>query len=96
MTAEAFETDVSQVLEKVRTGEMSQEQRRALAANTVEVTIDAQGRVNIDEKLRAYAGISLGAKVVVAGSFDRVEIWEPERHERTISAGTEKIAGAGA
>jgi hypothetical protein len=25
-----------------------------------------------------------------------VEIWEPERHERTISAGTEKIAGAGA
>jgi DNA-binding transcriptional regulator/RsmH inhibitor MraZ len=75
---------------------MSQEQRRALAANTVEVTIDAQGRVNIDEKLRAYAGISLGAKVVVAGSFDRVEIWEPERHERTISAGTEKIAGAGA
>jgi MraZ protein len=96
MTAEAFERDVAEVLDKVRSGEMSQEQRRALAANTVEVTIDAQGRVNIDEKLRAYAGITLGAKVVVAGSFDRVEIWEPERHERTISAGTEKIAGAGA
>jgi DNA-binding transcriptional regulator/RsmH inhibitor MraZ len=34
--------------------------------------------------------------VVVAGSFDRIEIWEPVRHERNISVGTEQIAGAGA
>jgi MraZ protein len=92
MTAEAFERDASDMLEKVRTGEMDRSQQRALAANT----IDAQGRVNLDEKLREYAGVALGSKVVVAGSFDRVEIWEPERHERNISAGTEKIAGADA
>ena len=40
--------------------------------------------------------ISLGAKVTVAGTFDRVEIWEPDRHERNIGAGTEMIAGADA
>jgi DNA-binding transcriptional regulator/RsmH inhibitor MraZ len=84
------------MLEKVRSGEMDRNQQRALAANTIEVTIDGQGRVNLDEKLREYAGVVLGAKVIVAGSFDRVEIWEPVRHERNISVGTEQIAGADA
>ncbi len=96
LTAEAFERVAEEMLEKVRTGEMDRNQQRALAANTLEVTIDAQGRVNLDEKLREYAGISLGSRVVVAGSFDRVEIWDPERHDRNISAGTEQIAGADA
>lgn len=96
MTAEAFEREAQDILDKVRSGEMDRNQQRAFAANTVEVTIDAQGRINIDEKLRDYAGVVLNSKVVVAGSFDRVEIWEPMRHERNIMAGTEKIAGAGA
>ncbi len=96
LTAEAFERVAEEMLEKVRTGEMDRNQQRALAANTLEVTIDAQGRVNLDEKLREYAGISLGSRVVVAGSFDRVEIWDPERHDRNISAGTEQIAGVDA
>lgn len=96
LTAEAFEQVANEMLEKVRSGEMDRNQQRALAANTIEVTIDGQGRINLEEKLREYAGVVLGAKVVVAGSFDRVEIWEPERHERNISVGTEKIAGADA
>ena len=96
LTAEAFERVAEEMLEKVRTGEMDRNQQRALAANTLEVTIDAQGRVNLDEKLREYAGISLSSRVVVAGSFDRVEIWDPARHDRNISAGTEQIAGADA
>ncbi len=96
MTAEAFEREAQDILDKVRAGEMDRNQQRAFAANTIEVTIDAQGRINLEEKLREYAGIVLNSKVVVAGSFDRVEIWEPVRHERNILAGTEKIAGAGA
>ena len=96
LTAEAFEQVANEMMEKVRSGEMDRNQQRALAANTIEVTIDGQGRINLEEKLREYAGVVLGAKVVVAGSFDRVEIWEPERHERNISVGTEKIAGADA
>ncbi len=96
MTAEAFEREAADILEKVRRGELGRSESRALAVRTVEATIDAQGRITIDEKLREYAGISLGAKVTVAGSFDRVEIWEPDRHERNIGAGTEMIAGADA
>jgi len=96
LTAEAFEAMAQEMLDKVRRGEIDRNEQRALAANTIEVSIDAQGRVNIDEKLRDYAGISLNSKVVVAGSFDRVEIWEPSRHERTMAAGTDIIAGADA
>ena len=96
LTAEAFEQVALDMLEKVRTGEMTRNEQRAIAANTLEVTIDAQGRVHLDEKLRDYAGVTLGSRVIVSGSFDRVEIWDPARHERNISAGTEQIAGAGA
>lgn len=93
LTAEAFEQVAQEMLDKVRSGEIDRNQQRALAANTIEVTVDAQGRVNLDEKLREYAGLELNTKVIVAGSFDRVEIWDPTRHERVTAAGTQQIAG---
>ena len=96
LTAEAFELVARDALQKVRAGEMDRNQQRALAANTIEVAVDAQGRINLDEKLRDYAGLSLGSRVIVAGSFDRVEIWDPERHVQITDAGTARIAGGGA
>ena len=95
LTAEAFEAAARESMEKVRNGEMSLNQQRAQASNTFEVAIDAQGRINIEEKLREYAGLTLNSRVVVSGSFDRVEIWEPERHERVVLLGIEQIAGSG-
>lgn len=95
LTTEAFEQVAQLMLQKVNAGEMDRNEQRALAHNTFEVTIDAQGRINLEEKLREYAGVTPGSRVVVAGSFDRVEIWEPSRHDRNIAAGTEQIAGAG-
>lgn len=96
LTAEAMDDMAKDMLEKVRRGEIDRNEARALATNSSEVTIDAQGRINIEQALREYAGITLGEKVIVSGSFDRVEIWQPERHERNIAAGTAQIAGAGA
>ena len=95
LTSEAFEAAARESMEKVRNGEMSLNQQRAQASNTFEVAIDAQGRINIEEKLREYAGLTLNSRVVVSGSFDRVEIWEPERHERVVLLGIEQIAGSG-
>ena len=95
LTAEAFEAAARESMDKVRNGEMSLNQQRAQASNTFEVAIDAQGRINIEEKLREYAGLTLNSRVVVSGSFDRVEIWEPERHERVVLMGIEQIAGSG-
>lgn len=95
-TVEDFENDAREIVEKAKRGEISREQQRAFAGNAMEANVDAQGRINIDEKLREYAGLELNAKVTVAGSFDRVEIWLPERFDRIAAAGTEQIAGAGA
>ena len=93
LTTEAFLSVASDAIEKVRRGEMDRKQQRALASNMVEVTVDAQGRINIDEKLRAYAGLELNSRVIVSGSFDRVEIWDPERHQRISDSGTQELAG---
>lgn len=93
LTVEAFESVVEDTLAKVRRGELDRSFQRTLAANTMEVTIDAQGRITLDERMREYAGLSLNSRVVVAGSFDRVEIWEPTRHERMTAQGTGQIAG---
>ena len=96
LSADAFEAEAAEVLAKVRRGEMDRNQMRALASNMVEVSIDAQGRINIEEQLREYAGLSLNSKVVVSGAFDRVEIWEPLRFGRINTKGTVQIAGADA
>jgi DNA-binding transcriptional regulator/RsmH inhibitor MraZ len=37
--------------------------------------------------------LTAGGRVIVSGAFDSVEIWEPERFERMLTAGTDAIAG---
>ncbi len=93
LTAEAFEEVARDAVAKVRSGEMERNQQRALASNTFEVTVDAQGRINIDEKLRQYAGLALNSRIVVAGSFDRVELWESNRFQRISDEGLDQIGG---
>ena len=95
LTAEAFEAVAKDAVDKVRSGEMDRNQQRALASNTFEVVVDAQGRINIDEILREYAGLTLNSRVVVSGSFDRAEIWDPTRHQRISDEGLQQIAGTG-
>jgi MraZ protein len=82
------------MLEKVRRGEVGRAEQRTLAGNTLEVPVDGQGRINIDRVLRDFAGLELGSKVIVAGSFDRVEIWDPARYDRQTDEGGARIKGA--
>ena len=83
-----------ETLQAVKRGEKTMSELRALAVSMTEVSVDGQGRITIDDNLRSYAGLLPGAKVVVSGAFDSVEIWEPGRFERMLSAGTEAVAGA--
>ncbi len=94
LTAAGFEEVASEMIERVKRGEMSRAEQRALAANTVEATIDAQGRISIDRELREFAGLETDTKVVVAGSFDRVEIWNPVVYEGQMNEGGARIRGA--
>jgi DNA-binding transcriptional regulator/RsmH inhibitor MraZ len=93
LTVDAFLSVANDAMEKVRRGEMDRKEQRALSSNMVEVSVDAQGRINVDEKLRAYAGLELNSRVIVSGSFDRVEIWDPQRHQRISDSGVQELAG---
>jgi len=53
---------------------------RLMLAGAMDVEIDGQGRVVLPEYLRQYAKIS--KEVVVAGLYDRLEIWDRPTWER--------------
>ena len=91
--AATFEAEAAVLTAKVQAGEMSRNEVRALAASASLVALDKQGRVKIEDHLRSYADLPLTGTVVVAGSFDRLEIWSTDRYARVDEAGTESRAG---
>lgn len=53
---------------------------RLMLAGAMDVELDGQGRILIPDYLRKYAGIE--KRVIVAGLYSRIEIWDAERWER--------------
>ena len=53
---------------------------RLMLSGAMDLELDSQGRVLIPDYLRKYAG--LAKQVVVAGVYNRMEIWDSERWER--------------
>ena len=62
-----------------------------MLAGAMDLSVDKQGRVSIPEYLRQFAGLS--KEVVVAGLYNRLEIWDSEAWrtytERTESESTD-------
>lgn len=63
---------------------------RLMLAGAMDVELDRQGRVILPDYLRDFAGIR--KKVVVAGLYDRLEIWDEARWEK-YKKETEKDSG---
>jgi MraZ protein len=93
-SSEAFEQMGATMMERVRTGEVTLTRARALAHSATRVTLDKQGRVTLDEKLRNFADLQPGSKVVVAGAFDWAEVWNEELYRRIAAEGEGELAGA--
>ncbi|MEA3185218.1 MAG: transcriptional regulator MraZ [Ilumatobacteraceae bacterium] len=91
--SEAFEQFGRELIAKVERGEVALNHQRALAASAILASVDRQGRVNVEEKLRTYAGLTLDTQIIVAGNLTKLELWAPDRYERVEAAGTEHIAG---
>ncbi len=91
--SEVFEAELLTMGSRVDAGEVPLNQLRAIASSAQLVQLDKQGRVTLEEQLRAYAEISVGTPVVVAGRVDRLEIWSPARHSRIDDVGTGGLAG---
>ncbi len=64
--------------EKLATLSMGKSEDRAFSrvmlSSAFEVEIDTIGRILVPDTLKSYAGLS--EKVVLAGVFDRVEVWD--------------------
>lgn len=52
---------------------------RLMLAGAMDVEIDGQGRIVLPEYLRTYA--KLGKKAVIAGLYNRIEIWDIQQWE---------------
>ena len=63
---------------------------RLMLAGAMEVAVDRLGRVLIPDYLKEYAGLK--KQVVVAGLFNRIEIWDETRWD-AYKAKSEKDAG---
>lgn len=63
---------------------------RIMLTGAMEVNIDGLGRILVPDYLKSYAGLS--KKVVVAGVYNRIEIWD-EIKWREYSSKTEKEVG---
>lgn len=76
-TRAKFMNVMEQLIEKVKSGEASDDTARLFQADAVPVSLDGQGRFHVNDELRRYAGI--GRDVLVVGQTNRVELWEPVR-----------------
>ncbi len=52
---------------------------RLMLAGAMDVSLDSQGRIVVPDYLRGYATIS--KKVVLAGLYNRLELWDHKRWE---------------
>ncbi len=81
----------SEMAKKLAELPISQSKARAFArhmlAGAVEVEFDNQGRITLPEYLRSFAGLK--KKTVVAGLYDRLEIWDEESWKK-YKQGAEK------
>ena len=91
-SSDEFENRAREMIEAVKRGDETNERRRALAHSATQATIDKQGRVTVEEKLRDFARIPLSSKVVVAGNLDRVELWSEAVYTEIADRGNAVVA----
>jgi MraZ protein len=60
---------------------------RLMLAGAMDLDFDSQGRISLPEYLRKFAGLS--KKAIVAGLYDRLEIWDEDTWDK-YKIGTEK------
>lgn len=86
-----------QIAEKLAKLPISQSKARAFSrlmlAGATDVDFDNQGRINLPEYLRKFSG--LNKKAVIAGLYDRLEIWDEgawEKYKQNTESQSNDIA----
>jgi MraZ protein len=74
-----------------RQGQGGRDLARALSSQSQLVDIDAQWRLTVPPRQRAYALLEPNSPVVVVGAISRIELWQPERWEARFGEANEKL-----
>ena len=90
--AAAFETRAAELRDAVKRGLATMTRQRTLAHSATPVTVDRQGRITLDERLRDFAQIPLSSKVIVTGNIDRVELWSDAVYREVAERGSAELA----
>ncbi len=73
-------------------GKTTRAHLRALSSHAERVTPDSQGRIRLPNNLRTLA--ALDREVVIAGVFERVEVWNPLRWKSNFPSGTVQLVAS--
>jgi MraZ protein len=88
-----FEAHARELIEAEKRGDLTRSRRRSIAVTSTLLSIDKQGRITLDEKVRQHAGLQLNAPVKVAGTFDAIEVWRPSRFDAVAGEGRDEQPG---
>ncbi|HUF33377.1 MAG TPA: division/cell wall cluster transcriptional repressor MraZ [Acidimicrobiales bacterium] len=91
-TAEEFEKVAQEMQESAKRGATERNVVRSFAGGAAEVDPDKQGRITIPSSLREFA--HLDRDVVVAGVFNRIEIWDATKWGEVNQEGEASLQGA--
>ncbi len=78
-TAEQWETMISKLAQIPSTKKEARMYLRTLTANACDVSLDAQGRIQLQQFL--LSGAQIKKSVVIVGVADHIEIWPEEQWE---------------
>lgn len=90
-----WETLAAKVSQLPLAGKQSRAFARLMLAGARDADTDSQGRVMIPEYLRQFA--SLGKHVIVAGLYNRIEVWDEDswnEYRQATEANSDEIAEA--
>ena len=85
-----WDEEVARVSRLPRTNRRARNYARSFFAGASDQTLDRQGRVQLTDKQRRYAG--LRKDVTVVGVAERVELWAPEAWETVAAEADEYFA----
>ncbi len=81
--ATQFATELTKLGERTFTKKAHRDVTRLLANEAAEISVDASGRIHLPEYLINQAQLS--KDLVIAGNYNRIEIWNRERYHQYLS-----------
>ena len=91
-TTEEWDKQLEQMEAMQEAGEAQMNLARVMAAGSVEVDIDKQGRFPIPQSMREYA--RLENEVLVNGALNRIELWSPTVWSARVQPSERELIGA--